>query len=500
MLVMETDSGAKTDTKLLAEFARSGSPEVFAELVRRHTDMVYAACRRVLADPGAAEDAAQASFLVLYQKARGLPAGTQLANWLYRVAEFSACEMRRARQRRARHEEEAMTRHREAAPVTDEWEDVRPHLDSALVGMPSKLREVLVLHYLQGLAMSEVAEALGCSEGAIKMRLSRGLHRLRERLRRAGLFVPAVSLTAFLSERAVEAAPRELAAGITKACLAKAASAAAGAVAKHVAAKLFWTPIKVVALAGGLAAAVLLPAVHLGLRTEVPVENPTPAAVSPMSAGVVASPEAEDHDGLHLDVPSLWRFDRKGSLIDHPMRRFPTRVEVPFARPEEPHFCMFGLIHERSWALGPQAVSLRAAFRYAPHASRAASFQLFASFDPQRTWDVGKQPFLNLLAMQLGGNVQTRASNLNAKNQEVFDMRSFAPGRHVVELAVSGREWASYLDGQLLYRGTHGYAGERVQFGMGFVTEPDPEVTLTVDEVRVGPVTIREAKVLPDDF
>ena len=91
-----------TDRELLAEYARSGSERAFAEIVARHSAMVYSACLRVLGDPAAAEDAVQAAFLVLVRKARGVD-GSALAGWLFRTAERSAREVRRARYRRARH-------------------------------------------------------------------------------------------------------------------------------------------------------------------------------------------------------------------------------------------------------------------------------------------------------------------------------------------------------------------------------------------------------------
>lgn len=297
-------------SRLLKEFAAHGSQAAFGELVRSHADLVYSVCWRVLGERAAAEDAAQATFLVLFQKAPTLAPDTVLASWLYRVAELSAKKIRCAQQRRARHERQAMVREQTTERFTEEWEDVRPHLDAALAALPAAQRDVLILRYIQGFTRAELAQTLTCAEETVHKRLSRGLENLRGRLRRAGVFVPLVALTAFLSERAVEAAPQELAAGITRACLVKAASPVASAVAKHVAAKLFWTPFKTILLAAMVAAAVVLPATHMALRQDPTAGNSPPESTRPAAESSIdleaAKPKETEDDGLHLDDATRW--------------------------------------------------------------------------------------------------------------------------------------------------------------------------------------------------
>ena len=84
------------DRELLIEDVRTGSSEAFTELVRRHAPMVYSTCLRMLSDSHAAEDAAQAAFLVLARKARRLPKRVNLSGWLFMTARTSALQMRRA--------------------------------------------------------------------------------------------------------------------------------------------------------------------------------------------------------------------------------------------------------------------------------------------------------------------------------------------------------------------------------------------------------------------
>ena len=122
--------------------------------------MVYSVCLRVLGDPASAEDATQAAFLVLFQKARSLASETVLSSWLYRVAELCARDIGRARQRRARHEREAMDHPQKAETFTEKWEEVRPHLDAAMAALPAAQRDVLVLRYIQGLSREEMAQTL----------------------------------------------------------------------------------------------------------------------------------------------------------------------------------------------------------------------------------------------------------------------------------------------------------------------------------------------------
>src|SRR5438093_53259 len=130
--------GSMTDRELLEAFKKSGSPDPFAEVVQRHTDMVYAVCRRILGDPHLAEDATQAVFLVLLRKAQKLSRDTLLAGWLYRTAELAARDLDKSRRSRARLEREAPRMKSEALSVEPEsvdWEEIRPHLDAALVSL-----------------------------------------------------------------------------------------------------------------------------------------------------------------------------------------------------------------------------------------------------------------------------------------------------------------------------------------------------------------------------
>jgi RNA polymerase sigma factor (sigma-70 family) len=222
-----------TDRELLEQYVSSGSKEAFAALVRRHTDKVYAACRRQLRDPHLAEDATQATFMVLVRKARRLLPGVVIADWLFWTARHCAQEIRRARGRRARHEREAaMSRPEGPEPIESAArEELRAHLDGALAVLPAGQRQAAVLHYFYGKTQEEIARETGCPRTTVARRLSSALDKLRRALSRRGVTVSAAALTAVLAEEAAATAPAALVASVEAVCLGNAAasSLAAGA-------------------------------------------------------------------------------------------------------------------------------------------------------------------------------------------------------------------------------------------------------------------------------
>jgi len=247
-----------TDRELLREYSASGSSEAFAEIVRRHSAMVHSACKRILGDAHAAEDAAQAAFLIFMRKARKLPKGTVLSGWLFLTAQHAALNQRKRLKRRERHERKAaVVRAERGKPVEVKWDDVRPELDAAIASLPRRQRDALVLYYMGGRTEEEVAREMGCARGTVAAHLSTAVNRLRLRLKRRGVIVPTAMLAAFLGERAVEAAPVALADAIIAAGTgAAAASTAATAIAKGTMKTLAWAKAKIVVAVLGTATVV----------------------------------------------------------------------------------------------------------------------------------------------------------------------------------------------------------------------------------------------------
>jgi RNA polymerase sigma-70 factor (ECF subfamily) len=198
---------AWSDTQLLEFFVRWREEAAFAALVRRHGPMVLSVCRRVLRHAQDAEDAFQATFLVLAKKAHRLRQPKLLANWLYGVAYRTALHARqRAAHRSAREREAASMTEAESNPVS-EGPELRRLLDEELNHLPEKYRAPLVLCYLEGKTNEEAARMLGWPSGSISHRLARGRELLRERLApRLGMLsglLPAFPLTDFLEPSAL---------------------------------------------------------------------------------------------------------------------------------------------------------------------------------------------------------------------------------------------------------------------------------------------------------
>jgi RNA polymerase sigma factor (sigma-70 family) len=224
-----------TDARLLERFARTRDEAAFAALVQRHGPMVLGVCRRVLRNEADAEDAFQAAFLVLVRKAASLRRPGSLGSWLYGVACRTALHARADAERRRARERAAA---RPEAVAGEAMMDLGPLLDRELSRLPDKYRAAVVLCDLEGKAYGEAAGELGCPEGTLAARLSRGRALLARRLVRQGLALSASTVAAALAQQAsASALPAPLGASVTKAAvLAAAGQAAAGAVSAPAAA------------------------------------------------------------------------------------------------------------------------------------------------------------------------------------------------------------------------------------------------------------------------
>jgi RNA polymerase sigma factor (sigma-70 family) len=182
----------------------------FAALVRRHAPMVLRVCRNVTGDPHNAEDAAQATFLVLARSARSVRRGDSIANWLFGTARRIAARAVRDAARRRRHERryaESVAGHRASEDTVGsdrEWAGLYEELGR----LPDRYRAPIVLCDLEGLTHEQAAVSLGCPSRTLQTRLYRGRERLRARLVRRGL-LPAVGLVgcSFTAEAASAAVP-----------------------------------------------------------------------------------------------------------------------------------------------------------------------------------------------------------------------------------------------------------------------------------------------------
>jgi RNA polymerase sigma factor (sigma-70 family) len=219
---MTTSTSSLTDRQLLERFASQRDEEGFTQLVQRHGPMVLGVCRQILGQEQDAEDAFQATFLVLWSKARSIRSGEALPNWLFNVATRLAKRLRAVTQRRHAHEVALV----EPAPSKP-----RPLGESANLGLilfeeigrlPDKYRLPFILCYLEGRTNKQAAQQLGCPPGTVFSRLARAREQLRIRLTRRGLAISGAVLAAALlrlSEQTPAAVPQLLEASIVRGVL-----------------------------------------------------------------------------------------------------------------------------------------------------------------------------------------------------------------------------------------------------------------------------------------
>ena len=218
-----TQGGDAADGSLLRRFTAERDEAAFTALVRRHGPMVFGVCRRVLRDPHDAEDAFQATFLVLVRKAGSVGRPDLLGNWLHGVAHRTALKAKtEAAKRRAKERRAALPAAVDTADPAGG--DLAAVLDEEVSRLPAKYRAPFVLCYLGGKTNEEAARLLGCPAGTVASRLAWARERLRCRLTRRGLGPSAGMLPA---PSALTSVPPNLAGSTTKAAMLVAAGQAA---------------------------------------------------------------------------------------------------------------------------------------------------------------------------------------------------------------------------------------------------------------------------------
>jgi RNA polymerase sigma factor (sigma-70 family) len=205
-----------TDAELLSWFIGQRDEKAFEALIYRHGPMVWDVCRNVLQNATDADDAFQATFLVLACKAASIRKHDSVAGWLYGVASRIAARAKTEAARRRARERQAVTMPRldsdaGAAP------EVRSILHQELGCVPEKYRAPMVLFYLEGRSYEETARQLQCPMGTVKSRLARGKEMLRSRLLRRGVALSAGWAVTVLAPCPAAASPTPLIHGAVKA-------------------------------------------------------------------------------------------------------------------------------------------------------------------------------------------------------------------------------------------------------------------------------------------
>jgi len=330
------------DESLLRQYAESGDEAAFAELVRRHTNLVYSVARRVTRNGALAEEVTQAVFTRLARQAAALSGNSALAGWLYTNARHRAIDLVRTEaRRRARELESSAMPDQPPAATTDPWEEIAPLLEEAMGRLNERDRTAIVLRYFDGQSHQQIGAALGLSENSAYRRVERALDKLRGHFARRGVTTTAAMLGAVLTANSVQAAPASTAERVAPAALAAASGGAGGAWLTFLLMNLkfkiglaaaiilvavlaiFWRPAgKSAEIAPSVAAAKTpaAPSSSQPAAVALPVAPPaTPAAVAaaaPKPAnGTTAAPVADPQAEIDTSVDDIIRLLRASEIL-----------------------------------------------------------------------------------------------------------------------------------------------------------------------------------------
>src|SRR5262245_15893028 len=309
------DTAAASDTHLLDRFRASSDEAAFATLVRRHGPLVMGVCRRVLRHHQDAEDAFQATFLVLAKNAPSIRRRTALASWLYGVARRVAADARRAAARRQARERRATNMGHAQPDLEAAWRELQAVLAEEVERLPEKYQLPFVLCCLEGRSKAEAAAQLGCPEGTVSSRLAEARKRMQERLVRRGLTltaalcaVAATADTASALSSALVSTTVSAALGV-RAGMAAGVSARAAALANGVTKAMFASKVKMATallLAVGLLATAVGVQIHRAFA-DPPAHETTPPAEAKRDEAPAAQPDKADAPADPLPAGAVLR-------------------------------------------------------------------------------------------------------------------------------------------------------------------------------------------------
>lgn len=285
-----------SDMDLARKYATGNSEPAFAELVRRHINLVYSVAMRFTGNAEDAQDVAQAVFIILARKAGDLPERTVLAGWLYETTRFTALRFLRTNTRRQCREQEAYMQSSLNEPDNDGvWQRLAPLLEDAMARLNEKERALLALRFFENKSGAEAAAALGMNEWAARKRAERALDKLRAFFGKRGAVFTATAIAGAISAHSVQAAPAGLATTISVAAVTKGAAASTSTLTlvKGAMKLMAWSKMKigivtaaVILLAAGTTTAMVEHELHL------PPKLPVPA---PVGADQTEFPKASWH-------------------------------------------------------------------------------------------------------------------------------------------------------------------------------------------------------------
>jgi RNA polymerase sigma factor (sigma-70 family) len=209
MLAQTAPQIQETDLSLLRQYTESGDPEVFAEIVRRYSGVVYSASWRILNDDARAQEVSQETFFRLLRQPRLVT--QSLGGWLHRTATHLAIDAHRSEtSRRQREKRYGIERAAVAGSMEATWEEISPHVDAALEELPEAARNLLTRHFLQGTPQSDLAAEMNLSAATVSRKIQSAVGELRKLLRRKGIYVGLLGLIEFCKSETAKAAPPHL--------------------------------------------------------------------------------------------------------------------------------------------------------------------------------------------------------------------------------------------------------------------------------------------------
>lgn len=318
--IPSADGSDLPDDELLRRFAHHQDHAAFEMLVHRHGSWVLGVCRRILGNSHDAEDAFQATFVVLARKAATLQWGAFLSNWLHGVAQRTAMKAKVMAARRNKHEQNHAEECERRVGEQGELQRIRAILDEELQLLPAKFRHPLLKHYLEGKSREETAQELGWTIGAVKGSLERGREILRSRLTKRGFACTTTAIDVILLEAQAFVADPEMVIASHRRCHQSTEAPRGVALANLVLSEMRWRKVK--PILAMIASCCLLIGLANGWMRQQPPIVADDSAPAPLPFAVEFVPEPK------VAVPAPKEEEAAEALMPHSESQ-PTTVDMP---------------------------------------------------------------------------------------------------------------------------------------------------------------------------